>query len=138
MKLGKCLTADKLCIGMKRSHERPAREISIHDNLKYVVMATVFVEIPIIIVGLVEEVEAVETFDPSDFDFDVEVFSIVVEAAAFARLFELVYADRVHFGNDGPMRRIAVNAWNLVGGKLKNLVFDAGPFERESGDGEGD
>src|SRR5207249_1750019 len=71
LKLDKCFTADKRCVGMKGGHERPAGEVTIHDNLKYVVMAAMFVEVPVIIVGLVKEVKAVETFDPGNFDFDV-------------------------------------------------------------------
>src|SRR5437879_687411 len=99
-------------------------------------MAAMLVEIPVIVVSLVKEVQTVEAFDPADFDFDVEVFLVVVEAPAVRGFLELVYADRVGFRNDGPIGRVAVDARNLVGGKLENLVFHPGPFEREGADGE--
>src|SRR5262245_48411999 len=121
---------------MKGGHERSAGEVAIHHNLEYVVMAAVVVEVPEIVVSLVQEVKAVETFDPCDLDFDVEILPVVVEAAAFARILELVHTDRVRFGNNRPVGRVPVNPWNLVGGKLEDLVLDAGPFEREPEDGE--
>ena len=99
-------------------------------------MAAVLVEVPVIVVRLVEEVQAVEAFDPADFHFHVEVFLVVVEAAAFLRFLELVHADGVSLGNHGPVGRVAVDARNLVGGKLEDLVFDAGPLDGKAVDGE--
>ncbi len=92
-------------------------------------MAAVLVEVPVIIVRLVKEVQTIEAFDPTDFYLDVEIFLVVVEATALSGFLELVHADRVGFRNDGPIGRIAVDARNLVGGELENLVFDAGPCQ---------
>src|SRR5207302_7181150 len=93
------------------------------------------VEVPVIIVSLVKEVQTIEAFDPANLYVDVEVFLVVVEAAALRRFLELVDADRVGFRNDGPIGRVAVDARNLVGGKLENLVFDSRPFDCEGTDG---
>ena len=99
-------------------------------------MAAVLVEVPEIVVGFVKEVQAVETLDPAYFHFDVQVFLVVLEAAALLSFLELVHADGIAFGNHGPIGRIAVDAWNLVGGKLENLVLDAGPFDGEGAEGQ--
>ena len=126
------IVADQFRIRMQRSDQRPAREIAVDYQLKDVVMAAVVVEIPEIIVGLIQEVQAIETLHPADFDLYVEVFLVVVEAAPFDGLLELIHADRIGVGNHGPIRRVAVDARDLVRRELENLEFNAGAREREA------
>src|SRR5439155_24066618 len=99
-------------------------------------MTDMLVEDPVIVVRLIKKVQPIEALDPADFDFDVEVALVIAETAAFAGLLELVHADRISLGNNGPVRWIADDARNLIRGKLKNLVVDSGPFTRQPGDGE--
>jgi hypothetical protein len=93
LKLEESVSAGELGVRMKRCHQRPAGEIAIHNHLEDIVMAAVFVEVPVVIVRLVETVQTIETLDPTDFDLDVEVFPVVVEATAFSGFLELVHAD---------------------------------------------
>ena len=136
LQLEECVVADQLGVRMQRRNQRPAGEVAIHDEFEDIVVTAVLVEVPEIVVGLVKEIQAVETLHPADFHLDVEVLLVVLEAAALLSFLELIHADRVTFGNDGPIGWIAVDARNLVGGELENFVLDAGTFDCEGAERE--
>src|SRR5689334_16120168 len=96
-------------------------------------MAAVFVKVPEVVVGFVKEIQAVQTLHPSDLHFNVQVIPVVVKAVALLRFLELIHADGITFRNHSPIGRIAIDAWNAVGGKLENLVLDARAFDGEGG-----
>lgn len=52
---------------------------------------------------------------PADFDGDVEVFLVDVEVEAFDGFLELIDADVVGGGDDGPVSGVAVDGGDLVG-----------------------
>ena len=109
----------------------PAGEIAIHHHLEDVVVQVGAREVPVVVVGLVEEVEAVETLDPADFDLDVHVLGVVVHAVAVLGVHELVHADGVAVGDHGPVVGVAVDARDLVGRELEDLEGDAGTLQAE-------
>ena len=113
--------------------QRPARHVPIHHHLEDVVVQIEAGEIPVVVVGFVEEVETVLTFDPPDLDLDVHVLQVVVHAVALLGVHELVHTDGVAVGHDGPIAGVAVDARDLVGRELKNLEGDVGPFHTECG-----
>ena len=53
--------------------QRATGAVAINDQLESVVVQAGVGEVPVIVVGLVQEIEAVETLDPADLDVDVEV-----------------------------------------------------------------
>jgi hypothetical protein len=89
--------------------------------------------VPVVVVRLVEEVEAVEALDPADADADVEV-GRVGGGVALLVVDELVGADDVGVGDDGPVGGVAVDAGYPVGGELEDgvgaLGLDEGLGER--------
>ena len=54
-------------------NQRPAGEIAIDHHFENVVVEVKPREVPIIVIGLVEEVEAVEALNPTHLDLDVEI-----------------------------------------------------------------
>jgi hypothetical protein len=93
-------------------------------------------KLPVVVGGLVEEVEAVQAAHPADLHAHVEVVLVVVETTALERLFELIHTDHVGFGHQIPVGRFAVDDGNLVGGELEDFVLDSGAFEGIAGAGE--
>ena len=91
-------------------------------------------EVPVVFVGFVEEVQAVEAFDPADFDADMELFG-VGGGVAVVGVLELVGGDDVAFGDHGPVGGVAVYAGYLVGGELEDGEGDVGAAEGAGGGG---
>jgi hypothetical protein len=116
---------------MHCADERASGEIAIDDDFEDVVVAIGAAEVPVVISGFVEEVEAIHSLHPADFDVDVEVFAIVLEAEAVHSFFQLVHADGIGGRDEGPIRALAVDLGNFVWRKLIDLVLDAGAFEGE-------
>ena len=100
-------------IAMVNIDQGPAGEIAIHHHFEDIVVQVCAREVPVIIVGLVEEVEAVETLDPAHLDLDVHVLRVVGHAMAVFGVHELVHAAGVAFGDHGPIFDVAVDAWDL-------------------------
>jgi hypothetical protein len=53
----------------------------------------------------------------------------VIHAVALLGVHELIHADRVAVGHDGPIVGVAVDARDLVGRELKNLEGDVRAFQ---------
>ena len=118
-------------IAMVHVDQGPAGEVAIDDNLKDVVVQVEPGEIPVVVIGLVEEVEAVEALDPANLDHDIEILGIVVSpmAAGASVSIELVQADGVAVGHDRPILVVAVDPGDHVGGKLEDLEYPVGPLK---------
>ena len=119
---------------MKLADQGSAGEVAVDDNFEDVIMEIGFGEVPKIIVSFVEKIQLVETFDPADFDGDVEILFVL--RGVVDGVFELVDADGVTGRDDGPIVGFAVDTGDLVGGDLKDAELDAGAFEGEEGEGE--
>ena len=113
--------------------ERPAGEVAIDYELEDVVVAAGLREVPVVVIGFVEEVKLVHPLDPPDLDLHIEVFGVEVGAVALDRIGELVGADGVAVGDDRPVVRLGVDARDLVGRELEDLELDPGPFEGGGG-----
>jgi hypothetical protein len=101
--------------------QRPAGEIAIDHHLENVVVKIGAREVPVIVVSLVEEVEAVETLDPAHLDLDIEVPGIVIHAVPVLGVHELIHADRVAVGDNSPVVGVAIDAGDPVRRELKDL-----------------
>ena len=112
--------------------EGAAGEITVDDQFEDVVVQAGLAEVPVVVVGLVEEVEVVEPLDPAHLDLHVEVFRVVLVADTDDRLAELFRSDRVGVGDDRPVRGVPVDAGDLVGGELEDREFDIGSFESDT------
>ena len=75
-------------------------------------------EVPVVVVRLVEEVEAIEAFHPAYFDFDVEVFG-VGRGVLVLVVVHVGQGDGVAVGHNRPVVVLAVDAGNAVGGELE-------------------
>ena len=77
-------------------------------------------KVPEVVVGFVEEIEAIETFDPSDFDVDIESGGVGFGVVASV-VVKLIGADDVAVGYDRPVVCVAIDYRNFVGRKLKDF-----------------
>ena len=99
---------------------RASGQVAVDHNLVSVVMQAELVEIPEVVVGLVEEVEPVESVDPAHLHLDVERRAVdgFVLAGVVPHLVD-GYAIRV--GHDVPISKVAVDTGNLGSWKLEHL-----------------
>lgn len=56
--------------------ERSAREVTIHNDFKYVIMQVDSLKIPEIIICFIQEIETVQVFHPTDTNAYFEIFRI--------------------------------------------------------------
>jgi hypothetical protein len=66
-------------------------------------------EVPVVVVGLIEEVEAVESLHPPDLDVYIQVFGIWLRMLVLI-VMHLLEADGVALRDHCPIGRIAVDA----------------------------
>ena len=119
-----------------RVQQRAARQVAIHHHLEDVVVQIGARKVPVVVVSLIEEIEAVETLHPSDLDLDVHVLEIVVHAMAPLRVHQLVHADGVAVGHHGPIVGVPVDARDHVGRELEYLERDVLPLHPRRGQGQ--
>lgn len=117
-------------VGMHVFNQRAAGKIAIDDHLEDVVMQVGPGEIPIVIPGLVEEVELVQSLDPTHLDLDIEIAAIVIRASSADSIGELVHADGIGVGNHCPVVGFAIDAGDLIGRELEDFELNSGTFER--------
>ena len=84
-------------------------------------------EIPVVVIGFVEEIQLVHSLDPTDPDCNVEIFA--VHGCVANGVFNLVCADGIFSGDHIPVRRVSIYARHHVRGKLEYLEFDVGAFQ---------
>ena len=109
--------------------QRAAREIAVHHQLEDVVVQTGLGEVPVIVVGLVEKVEPVQSRDPSHLDSHVEILRIGLVILVRV-IHQLVRADDVIFRNHLPVVGVAVDPGDHVRRELKNLEGRARAVDR--------
>ena len=63
----------------------PAGKVAIHDHFEDIVVQIGTRKVPVIVVGFVEEIQAIETLDPTHLDLDVQVLRVVVHAVTLLR-----------------------------------------------------
>src|SRR5262249_20578823 len=124
-----CFLLAHLRIRMHLFDKWPARKISVHDQLKDVIVEISFVEIPEIVVRLVKKIESVESLDPAHTNAHVFIVPIDLRSAASDCVLQLIHADNVFLGNHLPVIRFAIDAGNRIGRKLKDLEFNAQSFD---------
>lgn len=110
--------------------QRTARKIAVHYDFEDIVVQIAAREVPVVVVGLIQEVETVQSLHPAYLHLHIQIPGIVVHAFTALRVHQLVSADGVTVGHDGPIVRITVDARDLVWRKLKYLESDVGPRQR--------
>jgi hypothetical protein len=113
--------------------QRPSRQITVDDDFENVVVKSRRSKVPVVVESLVQEIQAVETFHPTDLDLDVEVLRVVVHPMALLGVHELVHPDHIAFRNHRPIVDFPVDARDLVSTKLKYLEGDVFALERQRG-----
>ena len=106
---------------------RPAGPVRVDGDFEQV---TVFVvHIPVVVVRLVEEIEPVQAFDPTDAHGHVQVLAVVVGEVSHDRIRDLVHPVRIAVGYHRPVVGLAVDAGDHVGGELEDLEFRVGSLQ---------
>ena len=112
------------CLGLGVDAEligvRAAREVGIDHDLVRVVAQAQLVEVPIVVVGLVVEVEAVQAVHPAHLDLDVEG-ALIDRGVLAAVVPHLVDGDDIRVGDDVPVGKLTVDAGDGRSRELKDL-----------------
>ena len=114
--------------------EGSARKVAIDDEFEDIVMQIGALEVPVIVVGFVQEIEPVEPLHPTHLHLDVQV--LPVHGRVVHGVLQLVHADGIAFRHHGPVVRLPIDARDLPGGELEHFEFDAGAFDRKGLNGE--
>ena len=121
LELEECVkAAEHLVVEAELVDVRASGEVSVHHYLEGVVAQAELVEVPVVIVGFVIEIQAVESVDPADLDLDVQggLVDALVLAAVVPHLF---HRDGVALRHDVPVGELSVYAGNLVLRELEDL-----------------
>ncbi len=113
-------------------NKRPPRYIAVHSNLEYVVLVTAIAEpseIPEIVMRLVEEIKAVQTFHPADSDFDIEIVGIDICAVAVFRVVQEIGPVGVFIADNVPVVSLSIDTGNHIAWELEYLEFQFRPPE---------
>nr|GFC67084.1 hypothetical protein [Tanacetum cinerariifolium] len=120
-------------VGMKLGRERAARQVAIDHHLEGVVVQVRPRKIPVVVVGFVEEIKAIQALHPGYFHAHLQVSSIYFRVVPRV-VAQLVGAHRVLGRKAGPVVGLAVDARYHVGRKLVYFVapvFLSGRVEAE-------
>ena len=114
---------------MHLADERAAGEVAVHHHLENIVVQVVLGKIPKIVIGFIKKIQLVQALHPAHFDLHVQVLRVAFFAKPAYGIFQLIRADGKGIGHDGPIGRVAVDSWNLIGRELKDLVFHIWAFQ---------
>ena len=86
-------------------------------------------KIPVVVAGLIQKIQMVLPLHPADLHADIQIGGIMLVAGSHNGLTQLIRADGVGVRNHRPVVCVAVDPWNSVSRKLKDLKFNVGPCE---------
>ncbi len=101
-------------------NERAARAVSIHHDLERIVVKAGIGKVPEVVIGLIQKVQAVQALHPTHFHVDVKILRVWLVVLVLI-VVHLIEADRVTLRHHRPITVVAIDAGNLVCGKLEDL-----------------